>query len=95
MIHYVLAKLKPGCLDTARKQYIEETFQSMAGCVPGYRSVQVYYNVVERDSNMDLMIRIELDSADCLPGYLNHPIHKAYAEQMKPWVEKLVMFDHE
>lgn len=95
MTHLVLLKFEAGYLNTEHFCKIEHTFSELKNALPGHiTNVHIYQNTVSRASNMDIMIELELSSADSLSVYLNHPIHLKLGEEMNPHVTNRVSFDY-
>lgn len=79
MIHYALMKFHPGAYTDEIRKLTKETFDELPKLVPAILSAQTFENCYERDSNADLMIRVEVDAPEHLPDYLNHPLHVHFA----------------
>ena len=93
MIHYLLLKFKAGRFTPTLYQLAEETFRQIAGSLNGIQHLEVYQNGVQRDTNADLMIRMELKDREHLNAYLNHPLHLRFVQQVDGAVEQRVTFD--
>lgn len=94
MIHYLLLKFRPGAYNGRIRERAEAAYRELAGRVDGIVSVQILENSVSRDSNADLMVRLELCGVRALTDYLEHPVHQHFVEEMEPWVSQRLTFDH-
>lgn len=94
MIHYLLLKFRPGAYDPRLRERAEAAYRELASQVDGITSVRVLENNVSRDSNADLMVRLELCDAKTLADYLGHQIHQDFVEEMEPWVSQRLTFDY-
>lgn len=95
MTHLVLMKFQDNFLNDANLSEISEAYQELKKALPEeIYNVNIYRNIVARESNMDIMIELELKNADSLPIYLTHPIHQAISTKMNPYVITRVSFDH-
>lgn len=93
MQHYVFIKFKPGYLSEDKINKIRKAFAKIKADTPGVREILIEQNCIERDTNMDLMIRLSLSDEAQLKGYLKHPSHLAIAADMEPYVQNRVSFD--
>jgi len=94
MIHYILLKLKPGADVDAAEARVKMTYQELDRLLDFLHEPVIYRSCVERDSNADIMIRVRLDSRDCLQDYLTHPAHLKMAQDMKDVLAARTTFDH-
>lgn len=95
MIHLVLMKFQDNFLDDDHFSQITAAYQELKQTLPEeIYNVNIYRNIVARESNMDIMIELELKNADSLPIYLTHPIHQAISTKMNPYVINRVSFDY-
>ena len=92
--HFVLMKFEAGWFGEETLRHTREVFQEIREQVPGVLGVQVFGNCVERDTNCDLMVQMDLADPSVLPAYLGHPLHRAYAGEMTPHLTQRVSFDH-
>lgn len=95
MKHYVLFKFEPDYYDEKVLRYTKEVFCSMAKQLEGIVSLNVHSNCVVRDSNMDMMIEMELKNKGVLDLYLDNALHKAFAERTDKHLVLRVSFDYE
>ena len=94
MIHMVFMKFEEGFFSPAVSQEITDAFHRLQAALPEkILSVQVLENCVSREGNMDLLIRMELDGADALEQYLQHPVHLEIGAVMNPHIVKRCSFD--
>ncbi len=95
MTHLVLLKFEPGYLTEEHFAEIVQAFHELKAALPNHiAGVQIHKNEIVRDSNMDIMIELELLLADSLSSYLNHPIHLKLGEKMNPHTINRVSFDY-
>lgn len=96
MKHYVLLKFEPDYFDEEVFHYLRTTFSRLQSVMADeIFSCRVSKNCVERESNMDVMIELELKDPESLLKYLNHPLHRAVGERMDCHVLSRVSFDRE
>lgn len=96
MIHMVFMKFEEGfCSEQVIKE-IADAFARLRQALPdNIRDVEIKRNCIQRDANMDLLIRMELTNADSLPLYLSHPIHRDIGEKINPHIVNRCSFDYE
>ena len=94
MKHLVLFRVQPGGLTEERKRQIEQVYAQLAELVEGLRSVKVYYNCVDREQNLDVMVEMELDGPQALKAYLEHPLHVEFAADSREFISQAVSFDY-
>jgi len=95
MKHLVLLKFDPNYYSDEILEFTKETFASLQKEVKDIECVNVHSNCVERDSNMDIMIEMDLSNKTALSTYLNHDIHKHFIDVVNDHVTKRVSFDYE
>ena len=96
MTHMVFMKFEDGFFCDEVFDRIQEAYRSLAAALPEtVTAVAVRKNCVERDTNMDLLIQVELDSKASLKTYLTHPKHRGIGEVMNPHVVNRCSFDWE
>ena len=94
MTHYVLLKFKPGTdLDTVEAK-VRKTYNELEQTLDFLTTPIVYRNCVERDSNADIMVTVDLDSNEHLQDYLTHPLHVRMAQDLKDALVGRTSFDH-
>lgn len=93
--HIVLVWLKLSGSPTYRKQIIAET-QKLEK-IPGVISVNAGRSLVSNraivDHSFDVGIDITFETPEDLNAYLIHPEHVRFVEEIKPLVEKMVVYD--
>lgn len=95
MKHFVLLKFDPAYLTAENYHEIETAFKDLKKALPNnVKNTVVHRNIIDRASNMDIMIEMELDSAESLSIYLNHPIHLAIGKKMNSHIINRVSFDY-
>lgn len=95
MKHFVLLKFEPSYLTEEIYLEIETAFAELKKALPDdVLAAIVHKNIIARESNMDIMIEMELKSSASLPTYLNHPIHQAIGAKMNPHITNRVSFDY-
>ncbi len=93
MVHQVLFKLAPGfSADTMRELY-NVTYVHLPEEIPEVEHTAFYCNCVDRDCNMDVMIRVDLTCKDGLEKYLNHPLHQRFVKETQAHIMERVSFD--
>lgn len=95
MKHCVLFKFKSDYYNENIFEYTKEVFDSIREKVDGIKSVNVYRNCIVRDSNMDMMIEMELENREILALYLNDELHKAFVDRTNEHLTLRVSFDYE
>lgn len=96
MIHMVFMKMEPGILTEEVLQMYRDTYAKIQADLPEHvLQVEILRNCVERDQNMDLMIRLHLAGRDSLAVYLQNADHIAIGQKMNPHVLKIASFDYE
>ncbi len=95
MIHMVFMKFEEGFFSPAISREIADAFQRLQQALPDeIVSVQVLENCVFREGNMDLLIQMELQSAQSLERYLHHPVHLEIGAVMNPHIVQRCSFDY-
>jgi len=86
---YVFLKLKDESANEAgRKEVIDRAFQDL-GSINGVRRLIIGSPADEKsEASWDVSIVLVFDSADVIPGYLEHPKHRAFVDEfVKPRLE--------
>ena len=95
MIHMVFMKFETGFFTPSVTARIAEAFEQLQAALPEQiLSVEVRENCVARETNMDLLIQMELSGEDALDAYLVHPVHRAIGEVMNPHIVNRCSFDY-
>jgi len=93
--HIVLVWLKLSGSPTYRKQIITQT--QRLGKIPGVISINAGRSLVSNraivDHSFDVGIDIAFETPEDLNAYLNHPEHVRFVEEIKPLVEKIIVYD--
>ncbi len=95
MKHYVLLNFTEGYLNEEFFQRAEQAFSAIVDAVPEVTGFEIKRNIVTRDSNADVMIRVDLKSNDDLKVYLEHPIHVEFATSIRDHKTAMTTFDCE
>ena len=96
MTHYVLFRFEDGFMSDEVVNRFEETYAELKTLLPGdILDYAIYGNCVERDSNMDMMVKIELKERASLQRYLQHPEHIALISSFSAHEKNRVSFDCE
>ena len=95
MKHFVLLKFEPSYLTEEIYLEIETAFAELKKALPDdILAAIVHKNIIARESNMDIMIEMDLKSSASLHTYLNHPVHQAIGAKMNPHITNRVSFDY-
>ena len=95
MIHMVFMKFEDGFFDSTVTARIAAAFRELRDALPEQiLSAEVRENCIARETNMDLLIRMELSGEDALDAYLAHPVHRAIGEVMNPHIVNRCSFDY-
>ena len=92
MIHYVLLKFERNFYNDELLNYTKEVFYNI-GRLENVKYVKVHSNCIERNSNMDVMVEIELDNKEALSDYLLNDLHRDFVEYTDKHVVLRVTFD--
>lgn len=96
LMHMVFMKFEGGYFTPEVVNEIEDTYRTLSSELPNdIYTVQIIKNCIERDTNMDLLIRARLKDGNSLPIYLNHPAHIAIGKKMNPHIIDRCSFDYE
>ncbi len=95
MTHMVFMKFEAGFFSQAVFQEIADGFCKLQEAMPQeIVSVQVLENCIARESNMDLLIHMELRDTSALEQYLRHPVHLEIGRTMNPHIVQRCSFDY-
>lgn len=78
MKHYLLLRFPTGFLTAPILSRTKAIFSHLAHEITGIKSIHISRNCVFRESNMDLMIEMELQSPEILHTYLAHRLHQQF-----------------
>lgn len=95
MTHYVLLKFKHDSDIDAIEACIRSTYEELDKTLSYLNNAKVYRCCVERDSNADIMIRVDLDKKEQLQDYLTHPLHIKMMDSFNGNLSGRTSFDHE
>lgn len=96
MNHIVVFKFEENFMDAALVDNAKKVFQQLKRELPqDVLQVGVYENIVERDTNYDLLVSMELAKRDSLDKYLNHPIHVALVKDWIPHISSRASLDYD
>jgi len=96
MTHYVLFRFEDGFMSDEVLNRFKETYAELKTLLPGdILDYAIYGNCVARDSNMDMMVRIELEEKESLQRYLQHPKHIELISSFNAKEKNRVSFGHE
>ena len=93
MIHYLLLKFKPGFFSDEVFSMAVEVFTGIGKALAGIEDVQVSRNCSPRNTNADLLVRMTLEGHEALEAYLEHPLHRSFAEEIEPCISRRLTFD--
>lgn len=92
MKHYVLLKFKPDYYNEEILNYTKDVFNKIRN-IENIEDVYVHSNCIERDSNMDIMIEMNVKNKDALIHYINHELHRDFAKTVNEILVSKVSFD--
>lgn len=95
MTHYVLLKFADGTDKDGAERLVRETYAALDRELDYLHDPVIRRSCVERDSNSDIMVTIELDGPEFLQPYLTHPLHLKMAGDLKAQLTARTTFDHE
>lgn len=95
MFHYVLFKFKPGYTAEDMEKLYNDAYTQLSLKVPGIIKTSFRKNCVTRDSNMDVLIAVQLKKREDLQTYLTHPLHLEFVKATHDHVAQRVSFDWE
>ncbi len=95
MTHYVLLKFKPGSDLDAIEKTIRKTYEELDKTLSFLNNAKVYRCCVERDSNADIMAKVDLDKKEQLQDYLTHPLHIKMMNTFNDALASRASFDHD
>jgi hypothetical protein len=91
----VMFKKKP---DTSEETLAEimARLEALQGQIPGLTYIKCFRGLPsERPVVWTFLLDSTLESADQLPGYVQHPAHVAVNEWMSPFLESRAVIDYE
>ncbi len=93
MVHYLLLKFNPGFFSDEVFSLAVHTYTELESALPGIEKVQIYKNCVCRNSNADLLVKMDLASEAALSTYLKHPLHCGFIQEVGSQVSQRITFD--
>ena len=93
MIHIVMFKMKSNDVIEETVELMKKTYKVIKANYSVVHGYEIHTNVVERDSNMDIMIKVDLEDKAALTTYLESPEHVELVNNIIKNVEKKVSFD--
>lgn len=93
MTHYLLLKFTPDAPVEKFVSLARETFAGLVDALDCICSAQVLRNCVARDANADMLVVLELTDEQALTIYLEHPLHRAFAQKTGRYVAQRVSLD--
>ena len=79
----------------ANMQKARELLLALPAMIPEIKKMNVYFDALGKDAAMDVMLEVELESAEALGVYAVHPEHVKVAGFIKTVVESRVVLDSE
>ncbi len=93
MEHYVLFKFRPDYPIDTLENLFHQIYPLLKKELPDITDIDFCKNCVVRDTNMDVMLHIQLKNRACLKDYLQHPLHKKFIAMTQEDVIERVTFD--
>lgn len=91
--HYLIIKIQDEHNNDRTIEQIHLLYNEMAQSIKTMHNLQISKNVVQRESNSDLMISMDFYNNDDLYSYLEHPLHKSFAKTIGPKLHSKMTFD--
>lgn len=93
--HYLLLKLKEECASERGELFelAKELFGKIADDLVGIKDLSVQANCIERDSNMDILVKFRFEDRKILDEYLKHPLHLKFIELTHMKTSKVITID--
>ncbi len=93
--HIILWTLKEEFNTPEIKADMKASLEGLVGVVPGLLKMEITINPME-SSNADVMLYSELESAEALKGYADHPAHVEVANtKVRPFTATRNVIDFE
>ena len=93
--HYLLLKIKEEYL--SEKEELLGLAKELFGKIPddlvGIKDLSVQANCIERDSNMDILVKFRFEDRKILDEYLKHPLHLKFIELTRMKTSKAITID--
>lgn len=94
MKHIVIFKFKDGSYTKEFYQETDRAFTEMVQKITGVNGFKLTENIIDRDANGQLMLEVDLETKEMLQVYLDHPLHVAYANWIKPILIQKISLDY-
>lgn len=94
MKHCILLKYAPGADAQEARHKVWEAFQKLDDELDWLNHPVIYPGCMDAPSDFDLMVVIELDDAEQLTAYLQHPLTARLEEELKDAVAARAAFNH-
>lgn len=94
MKHIVIFKFKEEAYTREFFQYTHDSFTEMVKHITGVNGFKLIENIMDRDANGQLMLEVDLETKEMLEVYLDHPLHVAYANFIKPILIQKISLDY-
>ncbi len=93
--HYLLLKLKEEYTSERGELFelAKELFGKIADDNIGIENLSVQKNCIERDSNMDILVKFRFEDRKILDEYLKHPLHLKFIELTHMKTSKVITID--
>lgn len=93
--HYLLLKLKEEYTSERGELFelAKELFGKIADDNIGIENLSVQKNCIERDSNMDILVKFRFEDRKILDEYLKHPLHLKFIELTHVKTSKVITID--
>ncbi len=93
--HYLLLKLKEEYASERGELFelAKELFGKIADDNIGIENLSVQKNCIERDSNMDILVKFCFEDRKVLQDYLKHPLHLKFIELTHMKTSKVITID--
>ena len=94
MKHIAFFRLAPGADAAAIREKLWKTHRKLDDELDWLKHPVIYPRCEETESTYDLMLSVEIDEAERLREYLDHPLYRKLEEKIMPSVESRATFDH-
>ena len=94
MKHIVIFKFKEGSYTKDFYQETHTAFTEMVHKITGVNGFKLTENTMDREANGQLMLEVDLETKEMLQVYLDHPLHVAYANMIKPILIQKLSIDY-
>ncbi len=93
--HLVLMRFKPETTQ-ARRTELEQAFAALKNALPLVQDLEWGTNVSPEglDQGYTHCFSLTFANAADRDAYLPHPVHQSFVEQVKPWLDQVLVFDY-